>query len=164
MAEACHDDARVQHPQAPTPISPPRHHNGSVPALLFDPAQRSCLAPRSRILVSLSKCSVGGMDAYYVINCSLYCYPRYSVFKSRYQQKWKFCLPFRPQSEFAECNQCFDIKQEIKAEKARKSACPVFSGTRSLIAEDPPNMPGYLQKIRPHTRLQRPFAGGWFRS
>ncbi|OLQ09735.1 hypothetical protein AK812_SmicGene6632 [Symbiodinium microadriaticum] len=42
---------------------------------------------------------------------------RYSVFKNRYQQKWKFCLPFRPQSEFAECNQCFDIKQEIKAEK-----------------------------------------------
>ena len=58
-----------------------------------------------------------------------YLSPRYTVFKTRYQKKWKSCLPFRPQSEFGECNTCFDIKQEIKAEKASKvllSGRPVF--------------------------------------
>ncbi|CAE7231020.1 unnamed protein product [Symbiodinium sp. CCMP2592] len=42
---------------------------------------------------------------------------QYTVLKNRYQKKCKSCLPFRAQSEFAECNQCFDLKQEIKAEK-----------------------------------------------
>ena len=43
---------------------------------------------------------------------------RYSVFKSRYKSKWQNCLPFRSQSQFAECNDCFNIKQSIRDEKA----------------------------------------------
>ena len=53
---------------------------------------------------------------------------RYTVFKTRYQKKWKRCLPFRPKCDFAECNQCFDIKQEIKSEKAGKLFVVGFSG------------------------------------
>ena len=43
--------------------------------------------------------------------------PRYTVFKHRYQTKWAQCLPFRAQSEFAECTECFKLKEAIKKEK-----------------------------------------------
>ena len=45
--------------------------------------------------------------------------PRYSSFKQRYRAKWAQCLPFRSASEFAECNECFNLKKHIKEEKAR---------------------------------------------
>ena len=42
---------------------------------------------------------------------------RYTVFKERYQKKWQPVLPFRPQTLFAECNECFTVKEAIKREK-----------------------------------------------
>ena len=41
----------------------------------------------------------------------------YSIFKHRYQSKWQACLPFRSKSQFAECNDCFTMKQQIREEK-----------------------------------------------
>ena len=46
---------------------------------------------------------------------------RYSLFKDRYQKKWQACLPQRSQSLFAECNDCYELKQAIKAEKVAES-------------------------------------------
>ena len=70
-------------------------------------------------------------------NLLLLWFLRYGTFKIRYQKKWSSCLPFRPQSEFAECNQCFDIKQEIKGEKAGdESSAQILTdvATRKLSA------------------------------
>ena len=43
---------------------------------------------------------------------------RYTVFKETYQKRWSQCLPFRSQSDFTECTECYNLKQAIKEEKA----------------------------------------------
>ncbi|CAE7762068.1 hypothetical protein AK812_SmicGene34281 [Symbiodinium microadriaticum] len=55
--------------------------------------------------------------------------PRYNLFQARFQQKWSTKLVFRSATDFAECDQCWSLKEGIR--QAQAENC--FSGNTPVL-------------------------------